>query len=142
MGRFRQFLTEQVGLGDLGPKIDQVVNGQWLDSQIGGALASSDVTNSEMGDTTASAGHPLHLPSTDLTIPAVVKNGRITTLIKNTNPIYLRLSDGTEAHLSYDEFRRIEGTPAIGKAMTITFQRRPDDRSNNYSKIEKAIVLD
>jgi hypothetical protein len=141
MGKFKEFLlTEEIGLADLGPRIDHLMNSQWFGNQIAGALVSSDVSGSEQSPTLGYAGHSLHLPSTDLTIPSVTKEGRITTLLLKKNPIYVRLSDGTEAHFSYDEYRKIDGEPALGKVMTITFQRHPDDTGRAYSKIDKAIV--
>lgn len=141
MGKFKEFLlNEQIGLGDLGTRIDHMMNGQWLGNQIGGAFASTDVTGSEGSPTMGYAGHSLHLPSTDLTVPSVEKTGRITTLLLKKNPIYIRLSDGTEANFSYEEYRRIQGKPELGKTMTLIFQRHPEDRTSGYSKIDKAIV--
>lgn len=138
MGKFKEFLTEQVGLGNLGPKLDQLFNG--MDKQIGGAFVSSDVTGSEQPDTLGSVGHPLHLASTDMTIPSVTRSGRITTLMIKKNPIFVKLSDGTEASFTYDEYQKIQGVPRLGKVMTITFQRNPQDHSRMHSKIDKAIV--
>jgi len=86
------------------------------------------------------SGQSLHLPSTDMTIPSVERTGRITTLLSKRNPIYVRLSDGTEAQFTYDEYKRIEGNPALGKTMTVIFQRHPEDSGRSYSKIDKAIV--
>lgn len=143
MGKFKDFmLKEEIGLGDLGPNIEKLVNSQDLGNQIAGAFASSDVTGSEQSPTMGYAGHSLHLPSTDLTIPSVEKSGRITVLMTKRNPIYIRLSDGTEANFTYDEFRKIEGEPALGKQMTIIFQRHPEDMSRQSSKIDKCIVRD
>jgi hypothetical protein len=84
----------------------------------------------------------MNLPTTDVTIPSVERTGRITSLITKRNPIYIRLSDGTEAHFSYDEYRRIDGKPELGKTMTVIFQRHPEDRMQQASKIDKAIVRD
>jgi hypothetical protein len=139
MGKFREFLiNEDVGLGQLGPRIDQLVNGPGLGTQIGGALASSEWLG---GSTDPTASDPQRT-GTDLTIPSVCKQGRITTLQLKKNPIYVRLSDGTEAHFSFDEYRRIKGSPEIGKVMTIIFQRHPRDASQQHSKIESATVTD
>lgn len=143
MGKFKEFLmTEEIGLADLGPRIDQLINSQQFSNQIAGALVSSDFTGSEQSPTLGYVGHSTHLPSTDLTIPSVTREGRITTLLLKKNPIYVRLSDGTEASFSYDEYKRIEGQPALGKVMTIMFQRHPDDFGRAFSKIDKAIVRD
>lgn len=143
MGKFKEFvLTEEIGLADLGPRIDRLMNSQQFGNQIGGALASSDVTGSEQSPTLGYVGHSTHLPSTDLTIPSTTREGRIVTLLLKKNPIYVRLSDGTEANFSYDEYRRIKGQPALGKVMTLIFQRHPDDAGQSYSKIDQAIVHD
>ena len=135
MGKFKKFLIESVGLGDLSPRIDQLMRSPTLGGQIAGALASTDVTGSE-----AHGDSQPHLDSTDLTIPEFVRSGRITHMQRTKNPIYIRLSDGTEAHFTYDEFKRLNEEPRIGKLMTITFQRHPDDRSENASKISKVEV--
>jgi hypothetical protein len=143
MGKFRDFiLKEEMGLGELGTRIDNLFHSHRFGNQIGGAFASSDVTGSEQSPTMGYAGHSLHLPSTDLTIPSVTKQGRITILRTQSNPIYVQLSDGTQAHFTYDEYKRIQGTPDIGKVMTLIFQRHPNDRMQEYSKIDQAIVND
>lgn len=143
MGKFKDFLLkEELGLGELGPRINKLFNDPNLGNQIGGAFASSDVTGSEQSPTMGYAGHSLHLPSTDLTIPSVEKTGRITVLLTKRNPVYVRLSDGTEAQFTYDEFKRIEGQPALGKTMTMIFQRHPQDITKQHSKIDKCIVVD
>jgi hypothetical protein len=139
MGKFKEYLiVEQVGLGNLGQRIDNFMNNQWLGNTIGGALVSSDVNNT--GTKPVQDYLQGNQENIDLNIPSVQKEGRITTLILKKNPIYVRLSDGTEAHFSYDEWKRIEGQPAVGKVMTITFQRHPEDQSQERSKIEKAVV--
>lgn len=141
MGKFKEFLiNEEVGLADLGPRIDKLINSHWFGNQVGGAFASTDVTGTEEPNSQQITS--THLPSTDLTIPSVTREGRITTLMIKKNPIYVRLSDGTEASFTYDEYRKIQGQPALGKVMTITFQRHPQDTGRAYSKIDSAIVRD
>ena len=143
MGKFKDFiLNEEIGLGDLGTRIDHLFHSHRFGNQIAGAFASSDVTGTEQSPTRDYAGHSLHLPSTDLTIPSVTKQGRITILQTQKNPIYVKLSDGTEAHFTYDEYRRIQGEPQLGKTMTLVFQRHPEDRMQEYSKIDQATVID
>lgn len=143
MGKFKNYLlNEELGLGQLGLRIDNLFHSQQFSNQIAGAYASTDVTGTEQSPTMGYSGHSLHLPSTDLTIPSTVREGRITTLLTKKNPIYIRLSDGTEAHFTYEEFRRIEGKPDLGKTMTIIFQRHPTDSGRSYSKIDKAIIRD
>jgi hypothetical protein len=143
MGKFKEFLLkEEIGLADLGPRVYKAFHDPNLGNQIAGAFTTTDVTGSEQSPTMGYAGHDLHLPSTDLTIPSVERTGRITVLMAKKNPIYVRLSDGTEAHFTYDEFRRIEGKPELGKVMTIIFQRHPEDSTEQRSKIDKCIVRD
>jgi hypothetical protein len=143
MGEFKEFLVfEQIGLGQLGPKIDALFNDRDFGNQIHGAITSSDWTGSEQSPTLGYGGHPLHLPSTDLTIPSVQRTGRITHLMLKKNPIYIRLSDGTECQFSYDEYRRIKGIPELGKTMTVVFQRHPEDFTQQHSKIDHAVVRD
>lgn len=138
--KFKEFLLkEDVGLGDLGTKIDSLFHGQMF-GNIGGAFVSDQFDNEKPNSTTMD--HPLWLPDTDISVPSVEKTGRITALLLKRNPIYIRLSDGTEASFTYDEYRRIEGTPALGKVMTILFQRHREDSSRSYSKIDKCIVRD
>jgi hypothetical protein len=61
-------------------------------------------------------------------------------LLSKRNPIYVRLSDGTEANFTYEEWKRIKGEPALGKVMHITFQRHPEDKSAQHSKIDHVTV--
>ena len=143
MGKFKEFIIEEeVGLADLGPNIERLFNSQEFGNQIGGAFVSSqwnglNVPTPWRGDDLQTARNP-----SDLGISSVQRTGRITTLMKSKNPIYIRLSDGTECNFSFDEFKRIQGDPNIGKTMTVVFQRNPDDSTRQYSKIDKAIVLD
>ena len=143
MGKFKEFMeNHNIGLGDLGRRISQLYHSHDFGNQINGAITTSDFTGTEQSSTHSYSGHPLHLPSTDMTLPSVQKTGRIVTLMAKRNPIYVRLSDGTEANFTWDEYNRIEGEPAIGKTMTLIFQRNPEDSTRMYSKIDKVIVRD
>jgi hypothetical protein len=141
--RFRDFIIkEETGLGDLGSKMDKIFNNPHF-ARATGAYLSTDQSGTEQGETLGSSGHPLYLPSTDITIPNVEIVGRVKILDWTKNPIYIELSDGTKAHFTYEEFRRIKnGPPAVGKMMTIIFQRHPEDRGQEFSKIERATVID
>lgn len=133
MGKFREFvLTEDIGLADLGPRLHNFYNSPWLDAKIGAALVPGNT----------SRGDGIDIPSTNLTIPSNERTGRIEVLMLKRNPIYVRLSDGTETYFSHDEYNRIEGTPELHKTMTVIFQRHPNDASKSNSKIDKAIVRD
>lgn len=76
----------------------------------------------------------------DFGLPSVSKSGRIDVMLKNKNPIYVQLSDGTKLFFSLDEFRRIKGNPEVGRTMTVVFQRKPGDYSNLPAKIDDVQV--
>lgn len=76
----------------------------------------------------------------NLEIPQLERTGTIISLLNKRNPIHVKLSDGTEVNFTYDEWQRVEGEPAVGKVMTIVFQRHPADNSKFHSKIERVIV--
>lgn len=142
MGKFKDFLTESYGLGDIGPRISRFVDDPRLGQKLGGALLSAGWTGSgsESGPTSDRTPYDPHLYGTDLTVPSVRAQGRILSVSYKQNPIHVSLSGGTELDFGYDEFSRIDGKPEVGKVMTVVFQRHPSDRSGNTSKIEKAVV--
>lgn len=143
MGKFKNYLiNEEIGLADLGPRIDRLMNSQNFGNQVQGAFVSSAFDGSGASPETGMAGHPIDMPVNDLTIPSVERTGRIIALMLKKNPIYIRLSDGTECNFTYDEYKRIQGNPALGKVMTVMFQRHPGDLGQQSSKIDKAIVRD
>lgn len=130
--KFKEFLlSEEFGLGDIGTKIDQVFKNSKFGNIVGGFVSNQ-----------SSFLPSVNLAKDTLEIPQVEKTGRVTVLLKNRNPIYIRLSDGTEASFTYDEYKRIEGEPSLGKTMTIIFQRHPNDLTQSYSKVDKCIVKD
>lgn len=113
---FKEFLlNERFSLKDLGPKLQAIFDKPVVD----------------MVPTPTSAE-----------IPYFERAGKITVLLIKRNPILLKLEDGTEASFTYDEFRRISGDPAVGKHMTIVFQRHPHDNSKYRSKIHHCYVKD
>jgi hypothetical protein len=140
--RFKEFLlNEELGLGNLDGTMSRLFGTQGFQNYAG-AYVSSDVSGSEQSPTLGFAGHSLFLPDTDLEIPKVERVGRIKLLLKNRNPILVQLSDGTQANFTYDEWKRIEGDPAVGKMMRIIFQRHPGDSTETHSKIDHVIVTD
>jgi hypothetical protein len=106
----------------------------------GGAFLGSDFTGSEAPDTMSLSGHTPHLPSIDLALPSLTRHGQITIMLKNQNPIYVQLNDGTKLFFTIDEFKRIKGFPEIGRTMTVTFQRHHNDISDMPSKIDSCTV--
>lgn len=76
------------------------------------------------------------LPDIDL-VPQTEIKSKIKTIEKNKNPIKIQLMDGTNIYLTVDEFRRVDSTTklTVGKEITVTFQRREDDRSSTPSQV-------
>ena len=91
-------------------------------------LPSSWTGSNASGDFTAT-------PSLDFGIPSVTKTGKIQYFSRNTNPIEIGLDDGTRLFLTVDQYRRIKGNPAVGRIMTVVFERSPLDNGNVPSKI-------
>jgi len=110
---------------------------EYLDGGSPVALPSS-WTGSEQPDNMMS--QPVFLPSLDLGLPAVTKVGKIAILIKDKNPIMMQLEDGTQLFFSYDQFKRITGSPALGRTATVVFQRNITDRSKMPSQISTCSV--
>jgi hypothetical protein len=77
----------------------------------------------------------------EIGLPTVERVATVTFVTKNSNPITVYLSDGTNLHFNIDEFRRIGGEPAPGKKVKVVFQRHPGDRSATPSKIQSVTVL-
>lgn len=77
------------------------------------------------------------LPGVDLEIPHVTRRARIREVRRNTNPIVVRLMDGTTLYMSLDEFRRIDSRTKLepNREITVTFQRREEDGSPEPSKV-------
>ncbi len=83
---------------------------------------------------------PVFMPRLELGLPATTKTGKIALMIKDKNPILVQLDDGTQLYFNIDQFRRIAGTPAIGRTMNVVFQREGSDRSNMPSVISSCQV--
>jgi hypothetical protein len=72
----------------------------------------------------------------DLGVPTTTKTSKICILKDKQNPILMALEDGTRLYMPYDAFKRIKGSPEVGKMATIVMQRRIDDSSNMPSQIQ------
>lgn len=106
-------------------------------NNVGAAVTLPADTSNSMSLDGSSPEQPKNL----LSLPAVTRSGRIDTILKNQNPIYVRLSDGSELYFTHDEYRkRIKGNPEVGRTMTVVFQRHPNDGSKVPSKIDAAQV--
>lgn len=68
-------------------------------------------------------------------LPSVTKTSRIQVVERNKNPILIMLSDGTKLYLSWNEYRRLNEEPSVGKKITINFQRHPGVKTAENSKI-------
>jgi hypothetical protein len=137
---FKDFINEEIALGNIPGQMDRLFGTKGFD-KMAGAYVSSDVNGSQ-GQGQGANTSPLDLPGTDLQLPTMERQGRITTLLTKRNPIFIRLSDGTEANFTYDEFKRIQGEPKLGKIMMISFRRHPNSATKNHSQITKAMVMD
>lgn len=138
--KFKTFFFEQTGLGNIGGSFQKIFGSPHVANKFNGYFSSDDMDGSDQNVTMGLNGHHTSLPTPDLVIPSMERSGKITVLLKNRNPIHVRLSDGTQANFTYDEFRRIKGNPEVGKNMTIRFQRHEKDASGNHSKIDSAEV--
>ena len=136
---FKTFLNESIGLGDLGSRINNAL--QNVDKATN-AWLTSDFTSDDRQSTATMSGRPLHLPTHVMALPQVVRTGRITILELHKNPIFMQLSDGTKTYLTYDEFKRIKGMPAVGKVATIILQRHENNQTAKPSKIENIKIHD
>lgn len=138
--RFKQFIENQIGLGNLNGKMTSLFKHPEY-QQFAGAYVSNDINGAESSSTFDVSGKSLKMPSTDFQIPQIRKEGRVVAMELRKNPIYIKLSDGTSAYFTHDEFRRIKGKPEIGAVMRLVFQRHPGDTTENYSKLDSAEVL-
>ena len=89
-------------------------------------------------------GSHVKLPDTSSALqklPEIHRSSKIVYMKTKSNPIHIRLEDGTDVFLTYDEFKRISGNPAKGKTMEIVFQRSQEDKSNNFSKINSIKII-
>ena len=143
MINFKTFImNEDIGLGNIGRSVDRLFSNKQFANQVGSYVN----TDYSMPSPEGYIGDPdfmPRMPATNLTIPSTEKTGKITVLLAKKNPIFMKLSDGTELNFTYEQYKRIHGSePAIGKTMTVIFQRRPNDRGEDHSKIDHAIVRD
>lgn len=142
MGKFKEFLlNEEIGLGNLGNKIDKFYSDPDLQNKINGAFVSSYWNNTNYTPWRGEGSLQNVKIPVDLVIPQVERSGRIAHINKKQNPIVVELSDGTKCFFTQRQFKGIEGNPEIGKVMTVRIQRNPQDTSNNFSKIEKITIV-
>lgn len=75
------------------------------------------------------------LPSVNLDLPSVEKRSKIEDISDFSNPITIRLEDGSVLYFTNDEYRRLHRKPEVGKIMIVKFQRNPNDKTQVPSKI-------
>lgn len=102
------------------------------------AMLPSDWSGSEQPDNFAS--QPVFLPSIDLGLPSTTLIGKISQIVRDKNPIFVQLSDGTQLFFTLDQYKRIKGSPERGRTMTVVFQRLGNDRSRIPSMIQSCQV--
>lgn len=81
------------------------------------------------------------LPNLSLDLPQIQKKSKINLVMDKKNPIYIQLDDGSKLFFTHDEFKRIEGKPAVGKNLLVTMQRLSNDNSDLPSKIVKCQII-
>jgi hypothetical protein len=81
------------------------------------------------------------LPDINLDLPVIEKKSKILILNDKLNPIFVQLEDKSKLFFTYDEFKRIAGTPSVGKTMYLKMQRLGNDTSNLPSRITMCQVL-
>ena len=138
MGGFKQFLESGNTLGyhNDGP------GGAFQPG--GGGYLGSDQTGQEKGDTQQLQGHPPHLYNTDVMVPTVTKEGKITGIKYRQSPIVIELNGSPTLYVTLDEFNRIKKhnnmqsehwDRFIGKTMKVVFQRHPGDKNPTLSQV-------
>jgi hypothetical protein len=128
---FKQFLvSEGLNLDQFGPSIDRVFAGNKAFQQHASQYLSGKIPYANLDIR----------PEDVAEIPRVEKTGVVEVLLTKRNPIYMKLNDGTEAHFTYDEWNRMKDKPALGKTVSIIFQRSHKYKGPDQSKIEQVIV--
>jgi hypothetical protein len=82
------------------------------------------------------------LPDVDLGLPTIEKKSVISILNDKTNPIYMELKDKSKLFFTYEEFKRIQGKPEVGKTIYLKMQRHGGDNSKYPSRITMCKVVD
>jgi len=82
-----------------------------------------------------------NLPKINLNLPTIQKQAKILILHQKNNPIFMKLSDGSQLYFTYDEFKRIHGQPRVGATMQFDLQRLPHDTSETPSKIVHCKII-
>lgn len=62
------------------------------------------------------------MPNLSLELPSIKKRSKIIFINKNKNPILLQLKDGSKLYFTIDQYRRIKGTPEVGKDLEFVMQ--------------------
>ena len=122
--RFKDFFEQNIGLGNLESSVLKAY--QEFPSVLSNNLERPDQL--------------IRLPNLDVELPHTTGNGTIKILNTKKNPIHIRLSDGTDCYFTYDEYKRINGKPALGKSMTIEFQKSTENTIPGPFKIIGARV--
>lgn len=71
----------------------------------------------------------------DLPLPKTVKKAKIYQVHEKGNPVIVNFTDGTTIYLPINVYRKQKDKLVPGKEITVAFQRRQSDMSNEPSKI-------
>lgn len=112
--------------GNFGALPTQWTGSQWPDEPLrsGGYMGTNWVNN-----------------KFDLALPSVSKTGKITFIDRRANPVLIILDDTTRLEVPPYLLRSLTIKPEQGRTVMVTFQRRKDDGSINYSRIDSLKVF-
>ena len=111
----------------------------------GGGYIDAGVAGQETADTHNLQGHPPHVFGTDIFVPTVTKQGKITGIKYRQSPIVIEMNGSPTLYVTLDEFNRIKKKNnlqsenwerLIGRNMTVVFQRHPNDRNPTLSQVQ------
>lgn len=112
-----------------------------------GSMVSTGWSNSDTSATKMFAGHPVELDGIDFKmgpdgpmIPKILRKGMVIKFSEKENPMKIELQDGSKIFMLPDEYRKIQGQlPIVPNLthLTVVYQRLPNDKSMNASKIVK-----
>jgi hypothetical protein len=81
----------------------------------------------------------------DLALPTTERSGIITYIDEKRNPIIITYrnskTESDSIYIPYDDFKRVQPCPDIGRTITVVMQRRMDDASKAPSKIQTIKVF-
>lgn len=114
-------------------------------SKNGGAYLQSSQTGSSFLQNKPSVGNAPEISSMDYALlkdmPTQTVFSTISHITLNKNPIKIKLEDGTDIMLSYDQYKKISLSsqePKVGKKMKVVFQK---NENVNFKKAYRIVSV-